>query len=256
MIAKIIQEPNRVCFSIFILLLLVTMDVYSQNIPLNQKKAYFDSHKKTLEDTVNKRTFVEYAYVVGRYHEPVNNKYNHPYLEKNEWVNGTLFYNGQTYAVEGLKYDIESNTLIYLMYTRDYKLNCVALDENLIGEFNIYNTTFRHFKDLKNFLGLNRKEGYYEVVYDGDLKFLVYREKTSSINNNSSQREYSVTSKMFLVRENNKAIKVHSMLKLRLLLKHNKKDMRAYIGKNNLKLNRSNYTSAYKILKYYESLNK
>jgi hypothetical protein len=246
-----INLTNRVIGSF--LLLFAALNSYSQNIPLCIKKEFLNINKQILRDTVNKLTVIEYPFVVGRYHRPVANKVIHPYFKNNEWVNGTIVFKGRNYEAEGLKFDIENDKLIYLMYTQDYMMNCIALDENFISGFSISNSTFKYYNWLKNNRGCRQKDGYYEVVFDGNLKFLVRWEKSLSISNISASIKYNVTNEMFLLK-NNKVKRVHSMTKLRRQLKDKKKDIKKYVGDNNLKLNRSHYSSAAKVLKFYEGL--
>lgn len=206
---------------------------------------------RILEDTVKVRTDNDYPFVIGRYHEPVADKYNNPYFNGNEWVSGTLVYRGRTYSANDLKYDIQTDRLIYLMYN-GYKMSTIALDVNLVSGFHIYNNTFRYFDSFDNSSGAGRKAGYYEVIYDGRLKFLVRWEKSKSLDvSSSSSFKYDVSDDMFLLKEN-KLERVKSMAGLIRLLKDRKKSMKKFVRSNHLRLNRSNYSSAAEVLKFYE----
>ena len=233
------------------------LNSYSQNIniPYSIKKEFLNINKQILRDTINKRTAIEYPFVVGRYHRPVANKVIHPYFKNNEWVNGTFVFKGRNYEVEDLKFDIENDKLIYLVYTQDYMMNCIALDENFISEFSIFNSIFKYYNGLKNNLGFRKKDGYYEVVFDGNLKFLVRWGKSKSLNNISASIKYIVTTDMFLLK-NNKVKSVHSMAKLKRQLKDKKQEIKKFVWDNNLKLNGSHYSSAAEVLKFYEGLEK
>jgi hypothetical protein len=237
------------------LLLIVSFNLYTQIIPFDIKKEFLNTCKQILKDTIDKQTAVDYQFVVGRLHKPAIDKINHPYFHDNEWVNGSLVFKGKTYSVKGLKFDIENDRLIYLMYSNNYTTNCIALDENFISEFNILNLTFRYYKGLKNYLGLGQKEGYYQVVYDGKLKFLVRWEKSESLNDISEKIKYDVANKMFLLK-NNRVVPVNNMFKLLNQLKNKRREMRTFVRDNKLKLNRSNYSSAYDVLNYYENPDK
>lgn len=93
-------------------------------------------------------------------------------MGENEWNKGTFVFKGQQYSAENLKYDVDTDKLIYLSYSSDFQMNCIALDQNFVSEFSIQNATFRYFDNLVTQRGVNLRKGYYEVVYDGKLKFL------------------------------------------------------------------------------------
>jgi len=223
-----------------------------QNIPLQFKQQLLVANKQTLENTVNKQTAIELPFILGRQHLPVANKVIHPYFNNNEWVKGTLVFMNKSYPAENLKYDIETDKLIYLMYTLDFRMNLIALDQNFISEFQMQNTPFRYYQNLKNSRDTKLKDGYYEVVYNGNLKFLVRHEKSPTIDENSSYMNYKLSTNLYLLKDG-KMIGVRSMTKLINQLKDKKKELKKYVRDNYLKLNTSDYSSAATVLKFYEN---
>ena len=229
---------------------------YSQHLPSDMKTDFLNEGRQRLNDTIDKRTATEYPFVIGRLCKPVLDKFQHPYYNMNEWINGSIVFKDKTYEVERLKFDIEKDELIYLMYSNtDLKSYHIALDYNFITGFSILNASFKYFDDLKNIFGLGMRKGYYEVVYDGELKFLVSRIKSHSISDNASQIVYNETIRMYLIKKG-KALQVRSKTGLLHLIKDKKKEVKTFIKSNNLKMNRFNYSSANKILSYYENLDK
>jgi len=229
-----------------------TLNTYSQPISLNTKKEFITLHKRLFEDTINKRTDIDYPFVIGRSHNLITDNFNHPYFKDNKWTNGSIVYKGRTYTVRGIKYDIESDKLIYLMYTHDYIMNSIALDENFISEFKIFGSSFRHFDGLMNSNDRRIKGGYYEVVYDGKLKFLVRWEKTKLLDSNSSSMKYEASADMFLLKDG-KMIGIRNMASLIRQLKDKKGDIKKLVRNNYLKLSESDFSSAYKVLFFYEN---
>jgi len=244
---KINVYLSSLLIAIFIIM---ALSLYSetQKIPLIVKKQFFYKQKQNFKDTISKRIGIDYPFVVGYNYSPVtNNESNHPYFKKNKWEKGSLLYQGILFPVEGIKYDIKIDKLIYIIYDKDYKMNCVALDENFIVEFNILNSTFRYYNGLKNNFGRKLKAGYYEVVYDGKLKFLVQSEKSETMN------DFSSSTDLYLLKDG-KMIRVNSMSRLKKQLKDREKVVAKYIKENSLILNKSDYSSAFKVLKFYENL--
>jgi len=249
---------NQFIIRLLICLCLLNISAYSysQHLPSDMKKDFLNESRRRLNDTIDKRTATEYPFVIGKLYKPVLDKYQHPYYNSNEWVNGTIVFKSKTYEAERLKFDIEKDELIYLLYSNtDLKSYHIALDYNFIAGFSILNTSFKFFDDLKNMFGLGMRKGYYEVVYDGELKFLVSRIKSQSISDNSSQIVYNETIRMYLLKKG-KALQVRSKTGLLHLIKDKKKEVKTFIKSNNLKLNRFDYSSANKILSYYENLDK
>ena len=220
----------------------------AQNIPFSVRNQFFNKQKQNLKDTINRRTSIESPFIIGCYYNPVtNSESNHPYFKENKWVKGSLLYQDVLYTVEHLKYDIEIDKPIYLKYGKDNTMNCVALDKNFICEFCILNSSFRYYNGLKNDTGRKLKAGYYEVVYDGKLKFLVRNEKSETMN------DFSSTTDLYLLKDST-MIEISSMGNLIRQLKDKEKTVKEFVKVNSLKLNKSDYTSAYRILKFYENL--
>jgi hypothetical protein len=234
-------------FSIFFLIA-VLINSKAQYIPFSVKNQFFNTQKQNLNDTINRLTHIEFPFIIGYNYNPgTNSESNHPYFKENKWAKGSLLYQGIFYNAERIKYDIEIDKLIYLMYGNDNTMNCVALDENFILEFYILNSTFRYYNGLKNDTGRKLKAGYYEVVYDGKLKFLVRNEKSETMN------EFSSTTDLYLLKDGTMT-DISSMGKLIWQLKDKEKKVKEFVKDNSLKLNKSDYTSASMILKFYENL--
>ncbi|MDP4270801.1 MAG: hypothetical protein Q8909_11840 [Bacteroidota bacterium] len=235
-----------------VILIFVTLNLLGQAKTVITKDDQFRTEKQALIDTLNNRINIDCPFVIGRYHPPVNDTVNHPYFNSNKWINGSLFYDGRFYSVENLKYDIETDHLIHLKLT-SLMLDCIAMDENFISEFRLANQTFRYYSGLRDKRGGKVKDGYYEVVFDGKLKFLVRSEKSLSIKEGANYLVYSTWVRMYLLKEN-KMISINSLSGLLKQLNRESRDsVKKFIRNNLLKLNSSNYTSASTVLHFYEN---
>jgi hypothetical protein len=223
------------------------LTVGAQDISRNTRVQLFDKQKQILEDTIQKRTNIDYAFIVGQDYIGVNDTVEHPYFDENKWQSGSLHFNGSLYKVEKLKYDIEIDKLIYLGYSNKTTISCIVLDNNFIPEFEISNVRFKYYRDLNNESGKKLKAGYYEIVYDGKLKFLVRSEKTRTLNS------YTSLADMYVIKDG-KVVKVRGMGKLIDLLSDKKANIKKFVLENTLKLSQTNYSSARRILEYYENL--
>lgn len=228
---------------------------YSQEIPYSAKEQHIQIFRQKSEELIKKETTIDNPFIIGRQHIPVIDRVNHPYFQENDWTNGTLIFNEEEYTAEHLKFDLENHKLIYLLYSNGFSLNAIELDENFVSEFTICNTKFRHFKNLKTNLGFSLKDGYYEVIYDGDLKFIVNWQKVERPDESSSYTKYKLSSSMYLLK-NGYAIRIKSAAKLLKQLENKKKEVKNMMRTNKVYFNASNYSSAKTILKFYENLPK
>lgn len=223
-----------------------------QNPPESTKRIYFNAGKQALQDTVARRTQIEFPFITGRKEIAGTDTVNHPYYS-NQWQRGTLIYNGQSYQTESLKYNIETDKLI-LMHLSPLMVNGIALDEHFIQEFSFSNKTFRYYHNLQTAKGRKLKDGYYEVVFDGRLKFLIKWEKAQTTREGSVSLIYNTSEFMYLLKEN-KLIGINSMSGLIHQLDKSRRDeLKQFIRDNLLKISSSNYTSASTLLSFYENL--
>ncbi len=223
----------------------------AQPLSYRFNKDFINNSKANMVCSVNNCLRKQYPFVIGRNHHLITDKYNHPYYEY-EWLNGTIIYEGVLYPVGKLKFDIEADKLIYFMYTNQYEINSIALDEHFIKEFILKGAIFRYYSTLKNKKGKKQEEGYYEVVYDGKLKLLVRRKKEKVLDDNTEYLRYKSSISLFLL-QNGIITHINSMSGLLKRLGVTKKQMSIAFADEGLVFNGFDYTLASNILRYYES---
>lgn len=234
------------------LLLILWVSGYSQNIPLEEKHALLNNYKTALEDTINKRVEMDRPFVLGRMQAFHGTSVHHPYFSDYHPVNGSLVFKNKSYEADALLYDIHNDKLVYRYYSSNFNINSIALDENFVLGFTIHNSVFRYFKGLKTKSGRNLKDGYYEVVYDGKLKFLIRWEKTESFDVNEAHK-FSVLKRMYML---NGAGVVGIKNKWQLMSKFadKKREVKKFIKQNHIILNLKDSSSVNEVFEYYESL--
>lgn len=243
---------DRKWIPFFLLQFVLLVNGYCQIIPVADQERFLQNFKHLAEDTIEKRTEIDKPFVIGRMHHITGNSINHPYFSDYRPVSGSLVFNNKTYAVDGLQYDVQNDKLVYRYHTSNFELNSVALDENFISQFSIYNATFRYFSGLKTDGGRKLKDGYYEVVYDGNLKFLVRSEVLETFEVNVT-RKFNLSRRMFLLKEG-LAVNIKNKAQLLSHFKNKKQDVKKYIKQNHIQLKLKNYSSVSEVLRYYESL--
>jgi len=247
-----VQHGINIQFSSLLISCILTsflsQNLQSQNKSVAENNILFDNQKHIWEDSLHKEVAVDYPFIIGRNHTPIVNIDIHPYFNENKWLAGSLVFNGVNYKFSSLKYDIENDKLILLLINNyENTSNCIALDENFIQDFTLSNTSFRYYSNLNTESGKKLKAGYYEIVYDGKLKFLVRKEKTKGL------AEYKVSTSMFLLKDG-KSISINSLGKIASILNDRTDEIKKFVKDNSLKLSNSDYISVFKILQFYENL--
>lgn len=165
-------------------------------------------------------------------------------------VAGTLIFKNQVYEADALLYDILNDKLVYRYYSDNFDINNIALDENFVSEFAIYNSVFRYFRNLKTKSGIKLKDGYYEVVYDGESKFLVRWEKTKSFDFTAPDKFDDLKS-MYLLNDG-KAVRIKNKWQLMKQFAEKKHPVKKLMRENRVTLELGNNSSINKVLEYYE----
>ena len=237
---------------IFALLLTFWVRGYSQTISLEEKHLLVRNYKESLQDTINKHIEIDRPFVVGRMQTYHGNNVHHPYFYDHRPVAGTLIFKNQVYEADALLYDILNDKLVYRYYSDNFDINNIALDENFVSEFAIYNSVFRYFRDLKTKSGIKQKDGYYEVVYDGDSKFLVRWEKTKSFDFNAPDKFEDIKS-MYLLKDG-MVVRIKNKLQLMKQFADKKREVKKHMRETHLILELGDDSSIDTVLEYYERL--
>ncbi|MCW3784870.1 hypothetical protein [Plebeiibacterium sediminum] len=230
--------------------LLVTGSTDAQELSYTNKKEYFEYNKSALQDSL-KQFDIKLPFMIGKLHKSTGTQTRHPYYD-NDWTDGEITYNNQKFHVQNLRYDILDDKLIYLLSSTDYKIHSIALDENFIKEFNILNKTFRYYTNLTYKNGKKISDSYYEIVYDGTMKFMIHKSKYKAIVTDWPYYNYTTITEMYLM-INSIVFPIKNKSDLLNQLTDKKKELKKFISTNHLIVNKNQYESTTQILEYYEN---
>jgi hypothetical protein len=101
-------------------------------------------------------------------------KDGHPYLDTTKYTNGEVFYNGMHYKNVQMLYDIVKDELIVQHYNGVFNIQLI---QSKVDEFNILGKPFYHL-GVDTTLAGNVKNGFYELLYNGQIKLYAKRIKT------------------------------------------------------------------------------
>jgi hypothetical protein len=142
----------------------------------------------------NQRMDISNELINGRdYIRYYNRSESKPLLFDEKKRSGTLILNGRKYDNLSLEYDTYLDELIYSDRTKVFadKSLMISLNKDPVDGFKLYfdddSLIFRHLKsgdDIK----FNLPEGFYEVVYDGNCKYIIKHQ--SSLTQTKSIDEY------------------------------------------------------------------
>ncbi len=191
-------------------------------------------------------------FVAGKLYYPKGNAFSHPYFNSYNWSKGTIFFQGIAYPVDVIKYDINSDKLVYLLDngTGAYP---VALENTSINEFLIGGHKFVYLNGNRKDDGSVVENGYYELIYSDKTQFFVKWRKNESANPTTMQKEYTPWNLM-LVNVNGNYHRVRSESGLCKYMVGFEKEMKTFIKKNGLSISKTDYSDIYKILSHYDKL--
>ncbi len=192
------------------------------------------------------------AFVNGKLFSPPSNNIVHPFFINNDWRSGKVWSSGRIFDVGTIKYDIN---LDYLMQMHNWVSSAypIYMTREYIKEFIIDGHHFKYLDDIDETLKDRFKAGYYEALYDEDIKFYLRWEKSKDIHNNSSGSNYEQHI-YFLLKKDGKYIHIKGRGGLFDALEDHKKEIKSFMKTNSLRFTKNNYESIVKILNFYDNL--
>jgi hypothetical protein len=214
--------PRSVSFSI--ILLLVIFEAGAQN--LNTDTLFVSQAAEEAIDQYKNALGVQaHIYNGSEYIEYRSQGDEHPYLY-DDWNYGSVVYANVRYERIPLFYDLAYDELI-TNYTHGKK---IQLLRQHVSSFEIEGRTFVMLSNAQV------SEGYYELLYDGKMKFYVHRLKvaTTKINGNDAEAAFEERVKYYVF-NNGKYHAVKSKGSVLALFGDRKKEIAKFARENGIK---------------------
>ncbi|MFC2136626.1 hypothetical protein ACFLTE_00475 [Bacteroidota bacterium] len=239
-------------YIIFIFLIITSFTVFSQT-DYDLKESYLiENYIKELNKNYIASLSKKNNYKSGRLSREISlSKYNHPYYLDNDWHSGIVFHDTSQYQVPAIKFDIYKDRILFLNQINNNAFP-VNLNNMTVKKFIIDTSTFIYLSDFGKKNNSIFKPGYYEVLYKGNTSLYMRWEKYKRIDNSSRTYEYKKNI-YFALYKNGKYRKFKNEIKLRILLRDEKSQIKSYLKKNKLYHNDLR-TNAQKLVKFYDSL--
>ncbi len=163
-----------------------------------------------------------------------------------EWLDGTVQYDGDFYENVPLLYDISRDKLIT---DHQYTVNKIELINERIGYFIIKDHRFVQLDDKKI------PQGFYELAYDGPTKVYVRYQKTLQ----SKRVDYSIENLFeekttYYVLKDGRYISVKSKGSVLNVLEDKKTELKKFIRDNHLSFNTNRIKDITRLVQYYDQL--
>ncbi len=124
----------------------------------------------------------------------------HPYFEDQNWYKSTVTTKYESFDNVNVKYDIYQDALIIPVYKRDMTY-AIILNPRAVISFTLDSRKFVNLNDLiPDCTGYY--PGYFEMVYDGRLKFVIKWQKMIKDENEMSGGKFHIEKKYYLIRDN------------------------------------------------------
>lgn len=169
---------------------------------------------------------------------------DHPFLEENRWVLGSLLYDDLYYPEIYLKYDVVNQILLT---THNFN-NAFIIDDSKIKRFKLEKRLFTK-------LDLSADHSYYEVIVCGDVSVVALRlKRLKEIKEYpSTRREYPTDDKFFIVKNEN-LYRVKGKRSVLEVLEDQKKQLKKFISLNKIYFIQDLGNSLSSVVTYYNSL--
>lgn len=175
-------------------------------------------------------------------------KDEHPYFLTEDWAVGEIKYSGQKFTQVPMMYDINQAKVVLSYYYSGMKMQLV---NDWVDEFTFEGHRFINFKPVDS---LSIKPGYYEVLYDGNTKFLAKRSKrlVERIEGTELIKYFETVDKYFML-VNGQYNEISGKRDMIKALVSQRKELKAYIRKHRLFENEKEQ-SAVQLATYFDSL--
>ena len=242
---------GRIVFIFFLSVL--AFPIFGQDFSSPEKRLIIQSQIDSIHQVFSDVYNDGHEMINGRlYHGQPYNSIHHPYFLYNEWVPGTVLSGSYQYQDILIKYDLQSDNLLYLHYTLDGIYTIELLNSSTTG-FTIGEHSFIHLKPGRD-TGSIAKSGYYEIIYDGETRFIKkwskYYIKTDTYPYYKFDEQQTR-----LIERSGHFIRLNSRRSLMKLFPEQKQEITSYIREQNIKIRSADEKEIVDMLRYSDQLN-
>jgi len=187
----------------------------------------------------------------GRLYQFQSVRNGQPYFNDQNWVESSISTRYETFADVLVKYDIFQDVLITPLYLKEGTY-AVVLNPQYIRSFTLGDHRFINLNTTIENCNASFS-GYFEVLYDEELKMLVKWQKVITDEDKISGANFELVKTFYLFRDNRLYRLKHNRSLIKLFPEH-KKAIRNYIRDNQVYLNRSGNDALIKLIEFIDHL--
>lgn len=187
----------------------------------------------------------------SKYSPPQQTFEQHPYFLSVDWMEGDVYYDGELFRQVPLMLDLNNGQLITEHYSNGQSLQLV---EDKVHHFIIAGHYFEniHNESVGNSLPAS---GFYEILYGGNTKVIVRRQKLihDEIVNTVIERSFDVKNRYFILKDGifHPVKTKASVLKL---LENKKQQLKKFLRQNRLRFKENRESALKSLAEYYDAL--
>ena len=187
------------------------------------------------------------------YSHPV--AFGDPFLMGDLFRKGSLFLRGRNFEDVLIKFDVESQKLVLKAYTDSVSYEVIVLSDNYIKAFDIEGL---FFVNISYFLDNTKLQGFYELIYSGDIHFVRSYEKEflATYSSRYPRGKYSETKSSNFIILNEEKYKIKSKGDLFKLFPLGKQEIKKFIAQNKIKFRKASNKDFNKLMQYCDEVNK
>ena len=170
-----------------------------------------------------------------------------PFFMRSGESNASLVTHTGTYDSILLKYDL-LNDILLLGFKAEEGIEEIQLNKNIVLSFNLFGSEFVNLSEPAIL-----PEGYYEQLYNGNIRLYKKHIKILSGKSGPVQFEYRYNTQTILI-HNHQAYRIFNKSSLLKALNDNQKKVSNYLKENHIMVNRATEDELIRVIKYYESL--
>lgn len=175
-----------------------------------------------------------------------------PFFEADDYVPGSIYYDGVLYKNIPIMYDLVEDEIIIKDYNKNYEIRLVK-DKIEAFSLSSHNFIAVHSDTIQgNIPSLD----FYEVLYKGsnNTLVLVKHQKTQELSNKADEPSKFNTYDHYYLHTGNDFMVVNNARDVYEAFADKKADIKKFLKKNNLKLKKNMGNALIEIAKYYDSL--
>lgn len=181
-------------------------------------------------------------------YDPIEDE--HPYFIDSDWSNGWIIYDHERYDNTPLLYNINNDKIVAEHYAGAF----IDLIAPKVTAFHIHGHTFKRFTRTDDKRG-NINEGFYDILYDGNVKVVAKRLKkfVQQVHLEGYENSFEEKVQYYVVRDQS-FFPVRSKNNLLEVLSDQKQALRQFVRTNKLPFKNQREQAMIKVAAYYDTL--